>query len=118
MLDINWKNFDIAEGLIGQKALLLGGGGIMNAITVVDVLGSMRTSGQMLVRTDSGTMTPYIMSWYLRPLRDDLQDLELGDYIVGMSNGEIRKQDAGIYGTIYDMTLVKKLNDKEMYISV
>jgi len=117
MLDINWENFDIAERLVGQKALLLGGGGIMNAITVVEVLGSMRTSGQILVRTNSGTMTPYIMSWYLRPLRNDLQDLELGDYIVGMSNGEIRKQDAGLFGTIYDMTLVKTLEGDD-YISV
>lgn len=115
MLDIDWREFEFAESLIGQKALLMGGGQLANAFIVVDVLGSFRKSGQMFVRHESGTMNPYIMSYYIRPLREDLQDLELGDYLLGF-NGDIRKQDAGLFGSIYNCTLVKTINDKGEFI--
>lgn len=114
-MDINWEEFEFAESLIGQKALLMGGGQLGNAFIVVDVLGSFRKSGQMFVRDRLGTMMPFIMSYYLRPLRKDLQNLKLGDYILGF-NGDIRKQDAGMFGTIYNMTLVKKINDKGVFV--
>lgn len=107
-MDINWENFLIAKELIGEKVLLLGGGQLANAFMVVKVLSVNKEKGQVKVKTGKREMNPYMWSWYIRPLRRDLMDLELGDYLLSF-DGEIRKQDCGLFGTIYDCTLVKKL---------
>jgi len=109
-MDINWDDVKIAEKLIGKKALLLGGGQIANAFMVVKVLSINKEKGQVKVNTGKREMSPFMWSWYIRPMNEDLMDLELGDYLLSF-NGEIRKQDCGLFGTIYDCTLVKKLGD-------
>lgn len=111
-MEFNWENFLIAKELIGEKVLLLGGGQITNAFMIVKVLSVNEETGQVKVKTGKSEMNLLMRSWYIRPLKRDLMDLELGDYLLSF-DGEIRKQDGGLFGTIYDCTLVKKIGDRD-----
>ena len=58
-------------------------------------------------------------SYYIRRMRKELEDLELGNYFLGMrvnedGDGEIRKQDCGLFGTIEQYTLVKTFKIEEI----
>ncbi|KKN90955.1 hypothetical protein LCGC14_0225390 [marine sediment metagenome] len=106
-MEINKEYLELAKQQIGKKAILLGGGQFANAFIIVDVLDVDMVKGQAKVDEGNNIFNPYMSSYHIIPISDVLKDLGLGSYII--TGNEIRKQDGGVFGTIYDCTLVKTL---------
>lgn len=118
-MEIDWENFEIGKSLIGKKALLRGGGQVINAFIIVQVIDANEQTGQIKVNNGKTIAEPYMWSYFLRPLSsfsDKLEKLELGPYLV-TGNGKggviIRKQDGGVFSTIYGCTPVMELDSLE-----
>ena len=84
---IDQDEVKIAKSLIGQKVVLLGGGQFVNHC-YIGKLNAVHENGQaditLLGWSHPGdkeeTFTPWISSWYVRPLAEKYQHLPLGEY--------------------------------------
>lgn len=101
----------------GDKILLRGGGGVANHFTVVRLIEIKESDRpniaekQAVLETDCrlpNPFTPYLKSWYLTELPEELKDLPLGSYLICGKN-IIDDTTIGIFGTIYDGKIVKTL---------
>ena len=117
-MECNKDEFDYAKKLVGKKALLMGGGQFLNGFQMVSVKSVNEKSCSVKIWDGEREREPFISSWYLREPSKELADLSEGSYLVtgGDRFGEtnIRKEDCGIFGTIYDCTVAKTLKDEKV----
>jgi hypothetical protein len=112
-LEINWEDVALGKKLIGQKALLTGGGMLMNELYIVKIKGVNEETGQVICFDGKETREPYMYSWKISELPDELKSLKEGKYLYGTNfDGDMEFRDSskcGIFGTVYDCPVVKTL---------
>jgi len=106
MLDPDEKEIEIAKSCVGETAMLTGGGGIANKFSIVKVLDYIEKTDRVILantKYDSAPstvvekekdynyddydydklFTPFLGSWKIYPLREELKDLPYGTYYNG-----------------------------------
>ena len=86
-IQIDWDEVKVAKSLIGQKVIVLGGGQFAQ-YCYIGKLNTIYGNGQANLTMlgwsypyeEEATFTPWIASWYLRPLPQQYQHLPLGQY--------------------------------------
>lgn len=96
-----------AKQLVGEKALLVGGGSLMNKFSVVRVK-DFEDGSPVLDAPDnlsSGDFKPILGSWKVIPMNEKFKDiLDIGTYY--HCGNEIKRDDCGMFGSIHDCTTV------------
>ena len=81
--------YEQAKKLVGKKAILTGGGGLMQESAIVKVIDVRLTThfrnpkykiGQATVYNGEKRFEPYLSSWVLSPLNTKGKKLPLGEY--------------------------------------
>lgn len=110
----------LAKSLIGEKAILKGGGGLANEFFVVQVLdicqskepcGVLTHQAKLKIKWNSKTdFEPYIGSWKLLPIHPQLEDLPLGHYLM-LTDRIVDADSIGLFTLVYRAKTVKILSD-------
>lgn len=113
------EEIQIAKSLIGKKAVLKGGGGLANEFFVVEVLsvkkakescGTLTHQAKLKIKWNGKTeFEPFIGSWRLLPLHPQLEDLEVGHYLL-LTDRIVDADSLGLFTPIYKAKTVKMLN--------
>ena len=109
----------LAKLLIGEKAVLKGGGGLANEFFVVEVLDVYKTKKRCGVLTHQAKLKvnwngktefePFIGSWRLLPLHPQFEDLEVGHYLL-LTDRIVDAESIGLFTPITRAKTVKMLN--------
>ena len=108
----------LAKSLIGQKAILKGGGGLGNEFFVVEVLDVCKNKESLGVLTHKAKLKvnwngktefdPFIGSWKILPLHPQLEDLPLGHYYL-LTDRIVDADSLGMFTPITHAKTVKML---------